>query len=59
MSDNESSLKKGLVALENHAVFNLTVFIEIQPSPIGALSSLVTIIENPVSLLISDSRLQF
>jgi hypothetical protein len=49
-----------LIALEYHTVFDDTVFVQVQPGAISALSPLVAIIEDPFpTLIISDSGLHF
>jgi len=56
-SSDECCLKESLIALEDHPVFNLAVLIQIQPCPIRALSTLIAVIEDPLSLFVPDCGL--
>lgn len=54
---NDWSFEESLVALEDHAIFDFAVLVEIEPSAIRTFASLIAIIEHPFSLFISDGRL--
>jgi len=52
-------LKEGLVAFKYHAIFDLAVLVQVQPSAVGALTTLAAVIKHPVTLFISDRCLHF
>ena len=51
------SLEKGLVTLEDHAILNLTVFIQVEPCAVCALPLLIAIVQHPLIRFISYGRL--
>jgi hypothetical protein len=56
---NDSGLKEGLVALEYHSILDLAILIEVEPGAVRALTGLMSIIEDPFTLFISDGSLHF
>ena len=57
MRSDEVDHEEGLVLLEDHAVLDGLLLVEIVPGTVGALLSVAAVLQYPVAVLVFDCRL--